>query len=215
MHYLIYKITNRLNNKIYVGKHKTDDKNDEYFGSGLLLGRAVEKHGKENFVKEILFECATEKEMNQRETDIVDVDFIARDDTYNVMLGGNGGFDYINKNKLWKTESWCAIVGKNAKLAAKARIRHYEDDPEWAAECYGKISNSLIKFYSVNKNPFTGKHHTEEAKLKMRKSHQGKHGGAKNGVFGKHWVTNGTESKMVDKNTIPLGWRKGHVNNKK
>ena len=100
MHYLIYKITNNLDNKIYVGKHKTKNKDDDYFGSGLLLGRAIEKHGKLNFTKTLLLECKSEEEMNQKEADIVDEDFIARDDTYNIMLGGSGGFSHINKNGL-------------------------------------------------------------------------------------------------------------------
>jgi hypothetical protein len=34
MHYLIYKITNAVNGKIYVGAHKTDDVNDGYLRIG-------------------------------------------------------------------------------------------------------------------------------------------------------------------------------------
>jgi len=49
----IYKTTNLINNKIYVGKHKTSA-NDGYLGSGLILGYAVDKYGKENFKREIL-----------------------------------------------------------------------------------------------------------------------------------------------------------------
>ena len=45
----IYKITNLINNKIYIGKDTTSDPN--YFGSGLLINRAFKKYGKENFTK--------------------------------------------------------------------------------------------------------------------------------------------------------------------
>jgi hypothetical protein len=55
MYYLIYKITNLINNKIYIGKHITKDKNDDYMGSGKLITRAIEKYGLENFKKEIIF----------------------------------------------------------------------------------------------------------------------------------------------------------------
>ena len=56
MFYLIYKITNTLNHKVYVGSHKTKDKDDGYMGSGKYLLRAIKKHGIEKFTKEILFE---------------------------------------------------------------------------------------------------------------------------------------------------------------
>lgn len=48
----IYKITNILNGKIYIGKDEFS--NSEYFGSGKLIKRAIIKYGKKNFIKEIL-----------------------------------------------------------------------------------------------------------------------------------------------------------------
>ena len=49
-HYMIYKITNTINGKIYIGKHKCDDLDDGYFGSGKRLWIAINKYGLENFV---------------------------------------------------------------------------------------------------------------------------------------------------------------------
>jgi hypothetical protein len=46
MNYLIYKITNIVNDKIYIGKHQTENINDTYFGSGVALERAIKKYGK-------------------------------------------------------------------------------------------------------------------------------------------------------------------------
>ena len=43
MFFLIYKITNTLNNKIYIGKHITHDKNDNYMGFGVALKRDIQK----------------------------------------------------------------------------------------------------------------------------------------------------------------------------
>ena len=35
--------------------------------------------------------------------------------------------------------------------------------------------------------------------------------GKKNPAYGKHWITNGIENKLVKKEDIPNGWRKGRV----
>ena len=64
--YVIYEITNNINGKTYVGQHKTDNINDNYFGSGIAITQAVEKYGKENFTKTILEEC-NESNVNDRE----------------------------------------------------------------------------------------------------------------------------------------------------
>lgn len=88
------------NGKIYVGAHKTDDINDNYMGSGKYLRNAIAKHGVEQFKKKILHELSSEDEMFGKETEIVTEEFLSRDDTYNLKLGGLGGFNYINENNL-------------------------------------------------------------------------------------------------------------------
>ena len=75
----------------------TNDKDDDYMGSGIRIRRAIEKYGIENFEKTILFECESADEMNAKEAEIVNEDFIARDDVYNIKLGGDGGWDEINR----------------------------------------------------------------------------------------------------------------------
>lgn len=214
MHYLIYKITNRLDNKFYVGKHKTENKDDGYFGSGLLLDYAVKKHGKENFVKELLFECSTEEEMNRRETDIVDEDFVARDDTYNLKLGGTGGWDHVLKNKLNQTEkmrSEASRIGKTG-VGGKAYQKRYREDEAFRQAMREKHSVASRRWQSIVGGAFRGKFHTDTSKEKMRLSKIGKYDGEKNPAYGKHWITNGVINKLVPKTSeMPTGFSKGRV----
>jgi hypothetical protein len=44
MFYIIYKITNKINGKIYIGKHQTKDVQDSYMGSGKRLRYAIKKY---------------------------------------------------------------------------------------------------------------------------------------------------------------------------
>ena len=68
MLYIIYKTTNLLNNKFYIGKHQCLTLEDGYLGSGRALKEAVAKYGKENFKREILFIFNDEADMNLKES---------------------------------------------------------------------------------------------------------------------------------------------------
>jgi len=101
---IIYETTNLVNGKKYVGM---DTKNNpEYFGSGLLISRAIKKYGKENFKKRIIEQCVTQEELKIREKYWIDF-YNARESKnyYNIMPGGLGG-DYLthhpNREKIIK-----------------------------------------------------------------------------------------------------------------
>jgi len=62
---VIYKTTNKLNGKSYIGKDAQNNPN--YLGSGIDLKSAMKKYGKENFEKTILEECFTKEQLWKRE----------------------------------------------------------------------------------------------------------------------------------------------------
>jgi len=90
MFYYMYKITNKVNGKMYIGVHKTKKLDDGYMGSGLLIQKAIKKYGKENFEKEILEFFDSQKEMYEREHEVVNEEIVKDLRFYNLCQGGTG-----------------------------------------------------------------------------------------------------------------------------
>jgi hypothetical protein len=209
MHYLIYKITNTVNHKFYIGKHKTKIKEDTYFGSGLLLERAIKKYGKENFTKEILHEFLTEEEMNTKEAEIVNDQFILRNDTYNVSLGGSGGWEHVNKNKLTgsvaKTKKWIKSTKTNWQSMKNKFLDLIHNDEIFRQ----KFSDAIKRKHKLYGHPWSGRTHTKESKQKMAAHDRS---GSKSPSFGRIWINNGIDNKKILKTeSIPFGYKKGRL----
>lgn len=93
---IIYKIINQLNNKEYIGKHETDNINDSYFGSGLILKSAIKMYGKNNFKKEIIEYCESVEELNVREIYWIEKLNSFSPNGYNINSGGKGGDNFTH-----------------------------------------------------------------------------------------------------------------------
>ena len=120
MVYLIYETINILNGKRYIGKHATNNINDNYLGSGLYLNNAINKYGRENFSKKILFQFETEDEMNAKEIELITLDVVSDDMYYNIALGGQGGVIVLKEgHPLY--EKTCLNISK-AKLAISDKV---------------------------------------------------------------------------------------------
>lgn len=112
--HIIYKTTNHINNKIYVGMHSTYNLDDGYMGSGTLLRKAVAKYGEDNFSTQILHSLPDRKSLIEMEREIVDKLFVARDDTYNIVIGGGGST--LSSNRVYKTNLEYKFHKRLAKL---------------------------------------------------------------------------------------------------
>lgn len=86
---IIYKTTNLINGKIYIGQ---DSKNNpKYLGSGVIFLKALKKYGKENFKKEIIDTALTIDELNDKEIFWINENNSTNQIIgYNVSFGGSG-----------------------------------------------------------------------------------------------------------------------------
>ena len=110
----IYKTTNLINGKIYIGQ-SCKNLNEEYFGSGLFLKKSIKKYGVENFIREIIQYCNNKQELNIQERYWIQYyDSLNQDIGYNLALGGQGGHITPSDklSKCVKEKQWTGEVGE-------------------------------------------------------------------------------------------------------
>ncbi|MGL6228549.1 MAG: GIY-YIG nuclease family protein, partial [Culicoidibacterales bacterium] len=90
----VYKTTNLINGKYYIGVHRVKNEsciNDSYLGSGVCIKKAFKKHGKSNFKKEVLFVYDNYESAYLKEAELVTEETIKMKSVYNQYPGGLGG----------------------------------------------------------------------------------------------------------------------------
>lgn len=104
--FILYKTTNLINGKTYIGIHKTNNLDDGYLGSGFALTEALEKYGKDNFKREILEFCDSYDELIELEKVYVDIDWVKNKSNYNLKTGGQsvGILSDESKNNIRNTK---------------------------------------------------------------------------------------------------------------
>lgn len=120
-HYL-YKITNNINGKYYIGRHSTDNLDDNYYGSGVGIVNAVKKYGIENFSKEILHYCETTEELWELERKIVNAEVVKDKKSYNMAYGGGNHLKEMKQNDY---ESFVSHQSKAGKIGGKALVNKH------------------------------------------------------------------------------------------
>lgn len=211
----IYKTTNKVNGKKYIGLCTRDDKN--YLGSGKLIKEAIKKYGKKNFEREILEECDNFNTLCEREIYWINkYDAVNNDNFYNLSYGGSAG-----DSKLLK-EYWSSMTPEQRKRSRnwKPHFKGLDQtgdnhiskkDPDWAEKVSVAVKQSWDNY-------------TQEEK-KTRLGDFGKHdkSGKKNPMFGRSavteqnlkWYTNGTDNLYISEGTQPADYRRGRTMNRR
>jgi hypothetical protein len=114
---IIYLTINKIKPlEVYIGVHCAQNADtDEYLGSGLRIKNSINKYGKDNFVKIVLEQFDTKEEAYLKENYWIEHYKFFGFNTLNLNKGGQGGFDYINKNQIQKTKKFKKIqsdIGK-------------------------------------------------------------------------------------------------------
>lgn len=169
MYGYIYKTTNLINNKIYIGQHKSETfEPHKYIGSGTLLQKAIKKYGLENFKCELLEECESTEELNKKE-----VFWISElKPEYNISEGGTGGsskgrkFSETGRKHMSEAKkgSGNTMYGKHHSSETKRKISESKKGRKLSEDVKKRISEG----HKGLSSSWKGKHHTEETKQKLR-----------------------------------------------
>ena len=147
-YYYIYETTCLINNKKYIGQHKTNNLDDGYLGSGVLLTRAIKKYGKNNFIKEIICFAENLDDLNKLEKQIINNKNAVTDNQYyNLAKGGNNTEGFAQPED----------VKKIISIKAKERFKNKENHPYYgkhlSEEQKKKISESTKSTFKNGRKP--------------------------------------------------------------
>ena len=202
-YHFIYKTTNVLSGKYYIGMHSTDNLEDGYLGSGTRLRYSINKHGKENHKLDILEFCESRELLKEREEEIVSLNEIAKKDCINLKVGGYGGLSDEEHHQNFIEAGKQNLINTKEKREASLKITRS------SLEYKEKMRKMKKEYYENNVGTFKGKKHSDETKMKMRKP---KNKRESNSQFGSRWITNEKENiKLYPNQFIPEGWRLGRV----
>lgn len=165
-------------------------------GSGHIIKKAILKHGKSNFVKEILYDFDNADDMFEMESVLVNEQFVGRESTYNAKVGGIGGFDHIHNNPIL-----------NEKRLQKMREYQSAHGFGWENLTEAQRSERAKKSAATRRNNGFVYKVSDATKTQLSKALSGE----KNGSFGTKWCVkidakDKTNRKKFRPESIPDGW---------
>lgn len=144
MYYIIYKTTNNITGKFYIGKRKTDNLDDGYLGSGLILKYSVKKYGRASHSRSILHFCDTYESMGALERIIVNEDLLKDPLCMNLKIGGDGGL-HGKEREMWTPELRKQVSKSISETWKDPKIRKLRNDAQKisASKSKSKLEKSI------------------------------------------------------------------------
>lgn len=215
--YSFYKTTNLVNGKIYYGVHKETKwpKVDEYLGSGFALLRAIAKHGKENFKREVLCIAGSSEYVFYLEQAVVDSNFIRETTNYNLVGGGKGischsdetkqKISESNKGKIITPEQRRKMsLARKGKPIPKDQRKQMLETKRKNLECMSLEERKTKWGRTGTQNSMWGREHSTVTRQKIREANLGKVG-----TFLGQTHTDESKSKMSEAKQGRIPWNKG------
>lgn len=201
-YHFIYKTTNLINHKYYIGMHSTNNLNDGYLGSGTRLWRSIQHYGKENFNVEIQEFLPNRESLRNREEELVNEEILKDPFCMNICKGGYGDFD--NANPKYRHLRIKGAINAN-------RSEKRTKNPIWLK----KISDRSKRLHAEGKVKApdrTGCILTEAHKMKIGSANSVHQYGSGNSQHGTIWIFSDIEriSRKAKKTEILIGdWKPG------
>jgi hypothetical protein len=156
-YYTVYKIRNSINSKEYIGFHSTNDLKDGYMGSGKLIKKAIEKYGIGAFDKEYLAIFDNKESAEALEKELVNLEYVMGENTYNLSIGGNVTILYGELNGFYgrkhtkETKSLISKANTGYVHTSEAKQKISESSKlKWLNEDYRKKITDGLKSYWAN-----------------------------------------------------------------
>ena len=151
-YHIIYRTTNIITGNFYIGVHSTKNLDDGYLGSGRVLKRHIRKHGKHNFIKELMFLCETRESAFEKEKEFLKI-LKDHELCLNLHSGGTG------------VEFGTKIDEDTKKLISERKIKFYDTEEGKIAKA--KISESVKKVFAEKGDSYW----SPEARANMKNIH--------------------------------------------